>query len=89
MEDKFKPWKTDDPVEKKKRLLALRKRNLRGQEEIYPELKVLLDPDIDQKTYIDLQEKFWREGKLKVTKTVEAMFKYRGSIIINDPALMY
>mgnify|MGYP001779798224 FL=1 len=89
MDDQFKPWKTDDPVEKKKRLLALRKRNLRGQEEIYPELKVLLDPDIDRKTYDELIEKFWREGKLKLSKTAEAMIKYRGSIIVNDPALMY
>ena len=84
-----KPWETMNPAEKKKWLIAQRKKNLRGQEEIYPELKVLLDPDLDQKTYIDLQEKFWREGKLKVTKTIEAMFKYRGSIIINVPELMY
>lgn len=90
MEDKTKKlWETMNPTERKEWLIAQRKKNLRGQEEIYPELKVLLDPDIDRKTYDELTEKFWREGKLKISKTAEAMIKYRSSIIINDPALMY
>ena len=50
-----KPWETMNPAEKKKWLIAQRKKNLRGQEEIYPELKVLLDPDLRDGLGLEMQ----------------------------------
>lgn len=79
---------TNDPEEKKRRSYALRVKMLHGQADNDPELHILLDPDLEEKEFRRLVEKFVLEGKLKVSKTGEAMIKYKGSLIVNDPAFL-